>query len=183
MTGLHEAGDVCSLVRHTAGESTMNTRTLVRTCTWAGLMLVLATGRIHVVEGPATYHEAAYKGILFSLNAAGALVAAKGIYRGEKLWGWTLGVLISAGALILYIVSHTIGLPGLEIDDAWFEPLGVASLLVEGLYVLVYASVVTRPTPRQHLLDAGGEHNGSSPVSLNAMSHHTAHRPHAAPDA
>ena len=161
----------------------MNTHTLVRTRTWAGLMLVLATGLIHGVEGPANYHEAAYKGILFFLNAAGTLVAARGIYRGAKLWGWTLGVLISAGALMLYLVSHTIGLPGLEIDDEWFEPLGVASLLVEGLYVLVYASVMTRPKPHQHLLDAGGELSGSYPGGMHSMSHHAAHRPHAAPDA
>jgi hypothetical protein len=126
----------------------MNTQILSRTRTWAGLVLVLATGLIHGVEGPAHYHEAAYQGLLFFLNAAGALMAVRGIYRDEKLWGWTLGVLISAGALLLYLVSHTIGLPGLEIDDEWFEPLGVVSLLVEGLYVLVYASVMTRPTPR-----------------------------------
>src|SRR5499427_8354019 len=124
-----------------------------------------------------------YQGILFFLNAAGALVAARGIYRGTKLWGWTLGVLISAGALMLYIVSRTVGLPGLEIDDEWFEPLGVASLLVEGLYVIVYASVVTRSKPRQHLLDAGGELRGSSPGGLHAMRHAAAQRPQAAPDA
>ena len=161
----------------------MHTHTHTQTHTWAGILLVLATGLIHVVEGPANYHEAAYKGILFFLNAAGALVAARGIYRGAKLWGWTLGILISAGALTLYIVSHTIGLPGLEIDDAWFEPLGVASLLVEGLYVIVYASVMTRPKPRQHILYAGGDLSGSYPVGMNSMSHHAAHRPNAAPDA
>ena len=161
----------------------MNTYPLSRTRTWAGILLVLATGLMHGVEGPAHYHEATYEGLLFFLNAAGALVAARGIYRGAKLWGWTLGVLISAGALMLYIVSRMVGLPGLEIDDAWFEPLGVASLLVEGLSVLVYASVVTRPTPRQHMLYASGEHSGSYLVSMNSMSNHTAHRPHAAPDA
>ena len=160
----------------------MNTHTLSRTRTWAGLVLVLATGLIHGVEGPAHYHEAAYQGRLFFLNAAGALVAVRGIYRGEKLWGWTLGVLISAGALTLYIVSHTIGLPGLEIDDEWFEPLGVASLLVEGLYVLVYASVMTRPQSRQPMLYAGGERSGSYPVGMNSMSHHVEQRPHAAPE-
>jgi len=183
MTGLHETGDARSLARRTAGESTMHTHTHTQTHTWAGILLVLATGLIHVVEGPANYHEAAYKGILFFLNAAGALVAARGIYRGAKLWGWTLGVLISAGALTLYIVSHTIGLPGLEIDDAWFEPFGVASLLVEGLYVIVYASVMTRPKPRQHILYAGGDLSGSYPVGMHSMSNHAAHRPHAAPDA
>jgi len=161
----------------------MNTRTHTQTHTWAGILLVLATGLIHVVEGPANYYEAAYKGILFFLNAAGALAAARGIYRGAKLWGWTLGVLISAGALTLYIVSHTIGLPGLEIDDEWFEPLGVASLLVEGLYVIVYASVMTRPKPRKHILYAGGDLSGSYPVGMNSMSHHAVQRPNAAPDA
>jgi hypothetical protein len=161
----------------------MNTRTHTQTHTWAGILLVLATGLIHGVEGPANYHEAAYKGMLFFLNAAGALVAARGIYRGAKLWGWTLGVLISAGALTLYIVSHTIGLPGLAIDDEWFEPLGVASLLVEGLYVLVYASVMARPKPHQHILDAGGALRGSSPVGMNSMSHYASQRPNAAPDA
>jgi hypothetical protein len=134
-------------------------------------------------RGRRTTTRRAYKGLLFFLNAAGALVAARGIYRGATLWGWTLGVLISAGALTLYIVSHTIGLPGLAIDDEWFEPLGVASLLVEGLYVLVYASVMTRPKPRHHLLDAGGDLRGSSPVGMNAMRHSAAQRPNAAPDA
>ena len=161
----------------------MNTQTLSRIRTWSGIMLVLATGLIHGVEGPAHYHEATYQGLLFFLNAAGALVAARGISRGAKLWGWTLGALISAGALTLYIVSRTIGLPGLEIDDDWLEPLGVASLLVEGLYVLVYASVMTRPTLHQHRLSTSGEHSGSSPVSMNSMSHHVAQRPHVAPDA
>ena len=161
----------------------MNTHTLSRIRTWSGIMLVLATGLMHGVEGPAHYHEATYQGILFFLNAAGALVAARGIYRGAKLWGWTLGALISAGALTLYIVSRTIGLPGLEVDDEWFEPLGVASLLVEGLYVLVYASVMTRPQPRQHILDTDGERSKSFPIGMHAMSNHAAHRPHAAPDA
>jgi len=164
------------------GESMMNTPILSRTPTWAGILLVLATGLMHGVEGPAHYHEAAYEGLLFFLNAAGALVAARGISRGATLWGWTLGALLSAGALMLYIVSRTIGLPGLEVDEEWFEPLGVASLLVEGLYVLVYASVVRRPQPHQHLLDAGGEHSGSSWVAMNAMHHHAAQRPHAAPE-
>jgi hypothetical protein len=161
----------------------MNTPILSRTRTWAGLVLVLATGLIHGVEGPAHSHEAAYQGLLFFLNAAGALVAARGISRGATLWGWTLGMLISAGALTLYIASRTIGLPGLEIDDEWFEPLAVAALLVEGLYILVYASVMTRPKPHQYLLDAGGERRGSSLVGMNSLRHSAEQRPHAAPDA
>jgi len=114
-----------------------------RALVWAGIILVLATGLIHLIEGPENYEEAAYKGILFFLNAAGALVAAIGIYRGEKLWGWTLGLVVAAGALIAYVISRTVGLPGLEVDDEWFEPMGAASLVVESLFVLLYAYVMS----------------------------------------
>jgi len=128
-----------------------------RALVWAGIILVLATGLIHLIEGPENYEEVAYKGILFFLNAAGALVAAIGIYRGEKVWGWTLGLVVTAGALLLYIVSRTVGLPGLEVDDEWFEPMGVASLLVEGLFVLLYIYVMSASGARSNdLASAAG---------------------------
>jgi len=120
----------------------MRTTITPKMLTWSGILLVLATGLIHLIEGPENLEEAAYKGILFFLNTAGALVAAYGIYRGEKVWGWSLGLLVTAGALILYVVSRTVGLPMLEVDDEWFEPMGVASLVVEGLYVALYAYVM-----------------------------------------
>lgn len=123
----------------------MNRITLSKTMVWVGIILVLATGLIHLVEAPENYEEVAYKGILFFLNAAGALVAAIGIYRGQRSWGWSLGLLVTLGSLIGYVVSRTIGLPGLEVDDEWFEPLGVASVLVEGLYIVAYAYAITRP--------------------------------------
>ena len=133
------------------GEQLMKRLTLSKTLVWAGIALIIATGLIHLIEAPENYEEAAYKGILFFLNAAGALVAAFGIYRGQRGWGWSLGGLIAAGSLVGYVVSRTIGLPGLEVDDEWFEPIGVASLAVEGLFLTVYAYVMyvhaALPTP------------------------------------
>jgi uncharacterized membrane protein YfcA len=123
----------------------MNRITLSKTLVWVGIALVLATGLIHLIEAPENYEEVAYKGILFFLNAAGALIAAIGIYRGQRAWGWSLGLLVTVGSLIGYVISRTIGLPGVEVDDEWFEPLGVASLLVESLYVVIYAYAMTRP--------------------------------------
>jgi peptidoglycan/LPS O-acetylase OafA/YrhL len=125
----------------------MNRIMTSKTLMWIGIVLVLATGLIHLIEGPDNYDETAYKGILFFLNALGALIAAIGIYRGEKLWGWSLGLLVTAGALVMYIISRTVGLPGVGVDDAWFEPMGAASLVVEGLFVLLYAYVMTRSAP------------------------------------
>jgi hypothetical protein len=126
-------------------EGTVNRIIAPRTLVWIGIVLVLATGLIHLIEGPENYEEVAYKGVLFFLNALGAIIAALGIYRGEKLWGWSLGLLVTGGALLLYIVSRTVGLPGLEVDDEWFEPMGLASLVVEGLFVLLYAYIMARP--------------------------------------
>ena len=39
----------------------------------------------------------------------------------------------------MYVVSRAFGLPGLpESEREWFDPLGVLSLIVEGLFVVLY---------------------------------------------
>ncbi|QQS33543.1 MAG: hypothetical protein IPM50_02875 [Acidobacteriota bacterium] len=106
---------------------------------WFGIGLILVTGIIHFYDAPDAFGEATYKGILFALNGIGVFVAAYGILRGAA-WGWILGLLIAGGAIFAYVVSRTVGMPGLPIDD-WLEPLGILSLVVEGLFVLpaIYA--------------------------------------------
>src|SRR5437763_3162112 len=108
----------------------------------AGIVLILLTGLIHVIDAPSSLDDAVYKGVLFALNAAGALIAAVGIARGERAWGWALGLPVAAGAFIMYIVSRTAGLPGLPPDD-WMEPLGLLALAVEGAFTAIAAYVLT----------------------------------------
>ncbi|MDD5155145.1 MAG: hypothetical protein PHF11_01505 [Candidatus Omnitrophica bacterium] len=106
---------------------------------WLGVVLILITGFIHVIDAKDSFSEAAYKGWLFYANGLGAMVAAYGIYRGRRIWGWYLGLFIAAGSLALYILSRTVGLPLIPAEpDAWFEPLGVASLIAEGLFIAVF---------------------------------------------
>ncbi len=113
-----------------------------RIFSWFGIALIAATGLIHVIEAPDSFQEAAYKGWLFYANGLGALVAAYGVYRSQRSWGWNLGLLIAVGSLIGYVASRTIGLPYIPAEpDAWLEPLGVASLIVEGLFVAVFMKV------------------------------------------
>ena len=114
---------------------------------WAGIVLIVVTGVIHFLDAPDAFGEATYKGILFSLNVIGALVAAFGIFRG-KSWGWLLGLLIAGGAIAGYVISRTIGLPGLPVESEWLEPLGVLSLIVEGIYVLLSIKVLTNNSSR-----------------------------------
>ena len=82
---------------------------------------------------------------MFLVNFFGAILAAIGIYRGRS-WGWGLGALVSVGAFVGYVISRTIGLPGLPVEEEWLEPLGLLSLLVEALFVGLHLTVFVRPT-------------------------------------
>ena len=107
---------------------------------WLAIAAILGTGLIHFVEAPDAFDEVTYKGLLFVANGVGALVAAFGLYRNNRTVGWALGVLIAAGSLVAYAASRTVGLPGLPAEpDAWLEPAGVASLVCEGLFVVLFA--------------------------------------------
>jgi len=113
-------------------------RDLQKIFLWLGIVLILMTGLIHVIDAPDSFNEAAYKGWLFYINGLGALVAAYGMYR-KYPWGWNLGLLIAAGSFVSYVVSRTVGLPQIPAEpDAWLEPLGVASLMAEGSFVAVF---------------------------------------------
>lgn len=119
----------------------MNSLVVPRNLMWAGVALVAAVGLIHLIETPEYFDEyGTFYGLAFLTNAAAAAVAAVGIYGGIKSWGWTLGAVISGGAFVLYLVSRTVGLPGIT-GAEFFEPIGLLSLLVEGLFVALYAWV------------------------------------------
>src|SRR2546425_4133637 len=109
------------------------------TLKWLALLAILGTGFIHVAEARDAFGEATYKGLLFVANGAGALVAAFGMYRNQRELGWMLGLLVAGGAFLAYVASRTVGLPGLPAEpDAWFEPMGVASLVCEGLFIILF---------------------------------------------
>jgi hypothetical protein len=124
----------------------------------AGIALILVTGAIHFVDAPGSFGDATYKGLLFVANGIAAMVAAVGIYRGERIWGWALGVLVAGGALVGYVISRTVGLPGLE-PEAWLEPLGILSLMVEAAFIVLFA-LSRRVTLRETLPTAPGAGSG-----------------------
>jgi hypothetical protein len=110
----------------------------------AGVVLILAVGAIHLLEAPAHFEAAVYLGVLFVINFVGTLAAALGIFRGAKGWGWTLGALISVLSLLAYLVSRLFGLPGFaEAAGKWDEPLGTLDMILEGLFLAGWLSVIT----------------------------------------
>jgi hypothetical protein len=118
-----------------------------RILAWSGMLLLLIIGIIHFAGVSDSYDEMPYKGVLFFLNGVGALAASVGIYRNRRTLGWGLGLAIAGSALVAYIASRTIGLPGLPAEpDAWFEPLGVATVLAEVAYVALASWILLKPT-------------------------------------
>ena len=111
----------------------------------AGISLIVVVGLIHLINSPGDLEEGSYTGLLYLANYFGAILAAIGIYRGRS-WGWSLGALVSVGAFAGYVISRTIGLPGLPVEEEWLEPLGLLSLLVEALFVGLYVMVSVHPT-------------------------------------
>jgi len=109
----------------------------------AGAALIAAVGLIHLLEAPEELEEISYLGLLFLANFGAAVVAAIRIYRNDR-WGWGLGALVAGGAFAGYVISRTIGLPGLPVEE-WLEPLGVLSLLVEGLFIGLWLAITARP--------------------------------------
>ncbi|MBN2483946.1 MAG: hypothetical protein JXD21_07095 [Candidatus Omnitrophica bacterium] len=106
-----------------------------------GIVLISVTGIIHVIDAPDALEEAAYKGWLFYANGVGSLIAAIGILCGKR-WGWNLGLVITALTIVGYILSRTVGLPYIPAEpDEWLEPLGIISLVAEGLFVSLFFKI------------------------------------------
>jgi hypothetical protein len=131
--------------------NSLNTRypsTPGKVIAWIGILLIALEGLIHLLDAPDSFDDATYKGLLFVAVVIGAAVTSIGIYHGQR-WGWSLGALTAGSAFIGYVISRTTGLPGLPVEE-WLEPLGVLSLLVEGLFIGLFLVV---PLPRRTPLE------------------------------
>ena len=63
--------------------------------------------------------------------------------------------MVAAGSFAGYVVSRTVGIFG-NPPDVWMEPIGVLSLVVEGLFVVLFAyAVLGRRTPAARSRAAG----------------------------
>lgn len=112
---------------------------------FAGVALIAIVGLIHLIEAPEYFDIAVYVGLLFVANLLGAALSAVGILRSYN-WGWILGLVVAGGALVTYVVSRTVGLPGasaLTYAD-FLEPSGVIAMIIEALFVVLFAVVYYR---------------------------------------
>jgi hypothetical protein len=98
---------------------------------------------VHVLQLPDAFAAVDYIGILFICAIVAALLLAATLTRMSDERVWALTGALPALLLIGFVLSRTSGLPGFTDDiGEWSEPLGLVSLVFEGLLVCLSAVVL-----------------------------------------
>jgi hypothetical protein len=97
-----------------------------------------AVALIHVLDLQGKLQETPYLGVAYIALIVGMVVAAFWLIKGDTRRGWLLGGALAAATLAGYAVNRLWGMPGATEDIGnWLEPLGLASLFVEGCVALL----------------------------------------------
>jgi len=113
-----------------------------------GVIGCLAVATIHVIDQgglPGTKDPQYVQIMYYALEAAGVAAAALLLTRPARV-GWFLALGVAVGPILGYVLSRGPGLPNYTDDVGnWTEPLGVISLVVEGVLLIVtVAALLTR---------------------------------------
>jgi hypothetical protein len=109
-----------------------------------GAILALTVAIIHLQDqgGLLGHQSPTWLKFGYYLVEIGATVAAGLILR-SKVVGWLLGLASTAGPLVGYLLSRTVGIPGDPGDVGnWGYTLGTVSLIVEGSFITVAVFVL-----------------------------------------
>ena len=111
-----------------------------------GIIGLLGVGLIHLLDSIGKFSETRYIYWMYIGLIVGSIVVSGLLLRrgGRLAWGATGALALSAMAG--YVLSRTTGLPSAKGDIGnWTEPLGLASLFVEGCLVALSVHEVLRP--------------------------------------
>lgn len=111
---------------------------------------------IHVLQSPEAFEETFYLGLLFIGAIVVAIALAAALALGSDRGVWTATAALPALILLGYVLSRTTGLPDATYDvGEWDEPLGLASMVVEGLVLCVGGGVLAARRQAAGLVVAG----------------------------
>lgn len=119
-----------------------------------GIVGCLAVAAIHVIDqgGVPGSKDPGYVQILYYLVEVAGVVAAALLLTHYARRGWVLALGVAAGPILGYVLSRGPGLPNYSDDIGnWAEPLGVISLIVEGILLILAAAILStsrRSSPR-----------------------------------
>ena len=99
---------------------------------------------IHLLDLPGKFDETPYLAWMYVGLIVGCVATAVALVRSGDPRAWTAASLLPLGALVGYTFTRTIGLPQAMGDIGnWAEPLGLASLFVEGSLVTLACATLT----------------------------------------
>jgi hypothetical protein len=102
---------------------------------------------IHLLDSIGKYGETRYLFWMYVALMAGSLAVAGALLHVRDRRVWLAAAAVAGSAIVGYVLSRTTGLPAATGDIGnWTEPLGLASLFVEGAVVAVsgYAFAAAR---------------------------------------
>ncbi len=93
-------------------------------------------GLIHLLDSIGKYSETRYLFWMYIALIAGSVVVGGAVLFSRARLPFVAAALLAASALVGFILSRTTGLPNASDDIGnWTEPLGLASLFVEGAVI------------------------------------------------
>jgi hypothetical protein len=93
---------------------------------------------IHLLDSIGKFKETPYVAWMYIALMVGSVVVAAGLIHSRDRRLWLAAGLLASSAIAGYVLSRTVGLPNATEDIGnWTEPLGLASLFVEGAVVTV----------------------------------------------
>ena len=111
----------------------------------AAVVALGAVALIHLLDLPGKFSETPYLAWMYIGLIAGCVLVAAALVHSSDRRAWAAAALFPLGAVVGYILTRTTGLPQATGDIGnWLEPLGLASLFVEGSLIALAASRLGR---------------------------------------
>src|SRR5207253_2968779 len=113
----------------------------------AAVVGLASIGLIHLLDIPGKFTDAPYMGWLYVGLIVGSVGVAAVLIERHDRRAWAAAAAVAVAPLVGYVLTRTVGLPQARDDIGnWAEPLGLASLFVEGLVLFVSLGAL-RPLP------------------------------------
>lgn len=120
---------------------------------------LLAVTLIHLLDGPGSLSDEFYVGALELALAAACVPLAVILLTNPVVALWHAAGALCTAALLVFIASRTVGLPG-STDDIgnWDQLLGVLNMAFEAIVIALAAVAVRRrPATQASAIFAGGD--------------------------
>jgi hypothetical protein len=119
------------------------TDALTRAAVIAGLTGIAV---VHILQAPEGFDDTFYIGLLFCLAVPAALFLAAAVAASNDRRVMELAGGFASLVLLLFIISRCFGLPDFtDYKGVWDEPLGLLSMVSEGLVICATAATMSAP--------------------------------------